>query len=106
MVLLHEGRVLAADRPAELQAHFSGRLLDVSADTPRPPVDILAAVPGVSDVQVFGDRAHVRVSGASDEKVVGLIRAALERHGHQAISIRPIAASLEDVFIELIAGQR
>jgi ABC-2 type transport system ATP-binding protein len=106
VVLLHEGRVLAADRPAALQEHFSGRLLDVSADTPRPPVGILAAVPGVADVQVFGDRAHVRVSGASDETVVGLIRAALERHGHQAISIRPIAASLEDVFIELIAGTR
>jgi ABC-2 type transport system ATP-binding protein len=105
IVLLHEGRVLADERPGHLQAGFAGALLEVMSDSPRPPVEILGAVPGVADVQAFGDRAHVRLSVEPDERLTRSIEAALARHGQRAISIRPVAASLEDVFIELIAQQ-
>src|SRR4051795_4395063 len=63
VALLHEGRRLALDEPARLQHALRGQLLEVSVNAPRPPIDVLARIPGVADVQPFGDRAHVRLAG-------------------------------------------
>ena len=57
-------------------------------------------------MQPFGDRAHVRVTSGRAAASVATIQAALERQGLGGVSVRPIAASLEDVFIDLIAGTR
>jgi ABC-2 type transport system ATP-binding protein len=103
IVLLHEGRVLAIDRPSNLQAALTGRLLEVVTDTPRPPLEALAAVPGVVDVQAFGDRAHVRVDEISQDEGIARVTTQLEGRGITVLSARPMAASLEDVFLELIA---
>ena len=61
VALLHEGRIMALDDPASLQAALPGSLIEVEAAGTRPPVDALAAIPEVEDVQLFGDRAHVRL---------------------------------------------
>jgi drug efflux transport system ATP-binding protein len=103
VTLLHNGRVLAIERPAALQAALRGRLIEVIVDAPRPPIDVLAAVPGVDDVQVFGDRAHVRLAGVEQDAAIARVTQALDRAGVQLRSARPVAASLEDVFIDLIA---
>ena len=86
-----------------LQASLQGQLLEVVTQTARPPLDILAHIAGVADVQPFGDRAHVRVAGLSQDEAVPSITDALRQHGIPLVSIRPVAASLEDVFIELVA---
>jgi ABC-2 type transport system ATP-binding protein len=106
VALLHEGHLLALDEPSRLQAALAGQLLEVTTDAARPPVDAIAAVPGVEAVQPFGDRAHVRMAPGARDTVMPAIAAALDRAGLGDVSIRPIAASLEDVFIDLITGQR
>jgi ABC-2 type transport system ATP-binding protein len=106
VALLHDGRLLAVDRPEHLQSALAGQLLEVSVNAARPPIEILSSLPGVGDVQPFGDRAHVRVTGGQAAASVATIQAALERQGLSGVSVRPIAASLEDVFIDLIAGTR
>ena len=102
VALLHDGRLLAVDRPEHLQSQLSGQLLEVSVDAPRPPVDALRRVAGIVDVQSFGDRAHVRVDAVQSAAVTAAMTRELETLGFKGISIRPIAASLEDVFIDLI----
>jgi ABC-2 type transport system ATP-binding protein len=102
VALLHDGRLLAIDRPEQLQLQLSGQLLEVSIDAPRPPVDVLGRIPGVVDVQSFGDRAHVRVAAGQAAADAAAIARELEARGFTGISVRPIAASLEDVFIDLI----
>jgi ABC-2 type transport system ATP-binding protein len=104
VALLHEGRLLALDTPSRLQQALAGELLEVIADAPRPPVEVLARAPGVTDVQSFGDRAHVRVRRGELEPARAAIQAALATAAVPLVSIRPIAASLEDVFIDLITG--
>ena len=106
VALLHEGHLLALDEPSRLQAVMAGQLLEVVTDTSRPPVDIIARVPGVENVQPFGDRAHVRIAAGAQATVTRDLEAALRAGGVGPVSIRPIAASLEDVFIELITGHR
>jgi len=102
VALLHEGRLLAVDSPARLQSALAGQLIEVIAGTSRPPLDVLASIDGVADVQPFGDRAHVRLSGITPGRAIRDIEAAFARRGLTPASIRPITASLEDVFIELI----
>jgi ABC-2 type transport system ATP-binding protein len=102
IVLLHEGGVLAVDRPEQLQGALNERILEVVTDTARPPTEVLAAVAGVADVQPFGERAHLRLAGIGPGDAEREVRAALAGAGIAVVSIRPVAASLEDVFIELV----
>jgi drug efflux transport system ATP-binding protein len=105
VALLHDGHLLAVDRPQHLQAHLDGQLLEVSLRDGRPPLDVLRSVPGVADVQSFGDRAHVRVPDSRTAPGAHAIAQALERAGASGVSVRPISASLEDVFIDLITAR-
>jgi hypothetical protein len=57
------------------------------------------------DVQAFGDRAHVRLAGGTQAAGIARVTAELERQGIRVLSARALAASLEDVFIELISRQ-
>jgi ABC-2 type transport system ATP-binding protein len=104
VALLHEGRLLAIDEPSALQARLGGQMLEVIADAARPPVDVLARAAGVIDVQSFGDRTHVRVPAGEASRAVAAIEAVLHGAGIRPISVRPVAASLEVVFIDLITG--
>ena len=105
ITLLHEGRVLAIERPSALQATLAGQLIEVIAGTARPPAEVLARVPGVEDVQTFGDRAHVRLAGLTQAEGINRVTAALGEQGIDVVSARPLAASLEDVFIDLVRGR-
>jgi ABC-2 type transport system ATP-binding protein len=98
VALLHEGRLLALDTPAALRATLSGALLEVIADDHRRTAEVLRRIPGVSSVEMFGERAHVRLV-ESDGKAAERIVSALAAAGLAAESVRPIATSLEDVFI-------
>jgi drug efflux transport system ATP-binding protein len=103
VALLHDGRLLAIDSPATLQGSI-GQVLEVSVESGRPPLDLLAAAPGVLDVQTFGDRAHVRLRGVSLADGTRGIQAAFAARGMAQPQVRAVAASLEDVFIELIGA--
>jgi ABC-2 type transport system ATP-binding protein len=104
VLLLHEGRVLAVDEPAALQSALSGQLYEVIAANRRPPLEALLRVPGVTDAQGFGDRVHVTVGDIPPGEVDRRLRAELQRQGIELESVRPITATLEDVFIRMLSG--
>lgn len=101
VALVHQGHLLALDRPETLQQGFGGELWEVLAEPRDAAYDALADVAGVADRQTFGDRIHVRTAGdgAAFEAVM---RRALERAGARVTSARRIVPSLEDVFIDRI----
>jgi drug efflux transport system ATP-binding protein len=105
VALLHEGRLLALDEPSRLQSVLAGQLLEVVVDAARQPLDLLRRVPGAIDVQIFGDRSHVRIAPGSGAAVTRAIEDALRAADVTLVSVRPIVASLEDVFIDLITGK-
>ena len=104
VALLHDGRLLALDEPGALRAAPRGTLIELTADSPRPPVEVLSEVAGVRDVQAFGDRAHVRMDDVPPERAIEALRAALLQAGLRVVSVRRISPSLEDVFIDLITA--
>jgi ABC-2 type transport system ATP-binding protein len=98
VALLHEGRLLALDTPQALRARLPGALFEVIARDHRRALEVLASMPGVSGVQPFGERAHVRLDRA-DDLSADAIAGWLAARGLGVDSVRPIATTLEDVFI-------
>ncbi|PYR02943.1 MAG: ABC transporter ATP-binding protein [Acidobacteria bacterium] len=98
VALLHQGGLLAMDTPAALTGSLPGTLYEVMMTEHRRAVAILRELPGVHDVQMFGERAHVRLDREDAVAVEALTRR-LTDAGVQVTGVRPIATSLEDVFI-------
>ena len=98
VALLHQGRLLALDRPDALRATLPGALFEVIVSNHRRAPEVLSGIDGVSDVQMFGERAHVRMDRAGDDATRRLT-STLAAAGLEVGSVRPIATSLEDVFI-------
>jgi ABC-2 type transport system ATP-binding protein len=103
VVLLDQGRTLALDTPAALQASLPGRMISIVTDRPRVARDTLRAAAWVRSAHLFGDALHVRVDDGSDD---ARIRAELERSGVEWSSLEPVRPSLEDVFMDRLGGAR
>jgi len=99
VVLMHEGRVLADDRPARVRERMEGALVDVKASPRSATVAALEARPEVVDVTVFGAGLHVRVESASDP--VEIVREALVSARVEIESVEAIRPGLEDAFLYL-----
>jgi len=100
VALLHEGRVQAVDTPRALAAGFRGVLLDVHVAAPRAARPAIEAIPGVVRAHLFGDRLHVTIAAGDALEQLGR---RLGEAGVRAESIRPIAPTLEDVFLARVA---
>jgi ABC-2 type transport system ATP-binding protein len=106
VALLHEGRVLAIDEPANLRGLMPGRMLEMVTGSARASLDMLRHQPGVEDAQVFGERVHVRLRDTGEEAVERFI-AALRGTPLEGAAVRTVPPSLEDVFIaQLTEGRK
>jgi ABC-2 type transport system ATP-binding protein len=99
IALLAGGRLLAQDEPARLQASMAGVILEVVATPARRALAVVRAHVGGDKAQLFGDRLHVRVAATSDAAAIAEL---LTRDGMPPASIRAVAPTLEDVFIERV----
>jgi drug efflux transport system ATP-binding protein len=97
VALLHNGRLLALDTPAALRATLPGQIFEVIAADHRQAARVLTGLPGVASVQMFGERAHVRMKPDAEggSRLLEHLRAA----GVEPTAVRPVQASLEDIFV-------
>lgn len=102
VALLHEGRVLAADEPGGLRGLITGRMVEVIAAGVPGAAPIVRRLPGVVDAHVFGERLHVTLAGTGDSDVDAFTHA-LRSTALADASVRPVQATLEDVFISKLA---
>jgi ABC-2 type transport system ATP-binding protein len=102
LVLLHRGRVLALDTAEALQQALPAAILAVPVDRVRAARVVAEAVPGVRRAAVFGDRLHLTVD--AEAGTGARVVAALVAAGHTVGEAKRIVPTLEDVFIERIAG--
>ncbi len=102
VALLHQGRVVALDTPDALQHGVGGAMLALRVDRVRDARDVALRHPRVRRAAVFGDRLHVTVTSAETD--ADPVAASLRAAGFHVVDVRPIVPSMEDVFIEHIAG--
>jgi ABC-2 type transport system ATP-binding protein len=108
VALVDHGRVLTVDAPDALRASEEGVMVEVVAEPRREAADALRRAPGVAEVEVFGERLHVRLPGTSRERAHAAaadLAARLAEAGLRVHSARPATPSLEDVFIGRIRAR-
>ena len=99
VALMLGGTMVALAPPRELrESGLSGTLLEVECEAPVDALELLAHVPGVREVTLYGALLHVLVDELSPEDLARTLR----DHGQRVISLRPIRPSLEDVFVSRI----
>jgi ABC-2 type transport system ATP-binding protein len=105
VALIDHGRLLTVDAPGALRETEAGVMVEVVAEPRREAASALRAAPGVSDVEVFGERLHVTLSGATSHAAgaeAERLAARLAEAGVRVRSARPTTPTLEDVFIARI----
>ena len=97
---MHSGRLLVEGTPRGLTASMNGRVLELAAH-PKDKAKFVAQNDlDVEDVLTFGDRFHLRVKNTA-----GPLERLPQRLAVADVKVdrlRPIAPSLEDVFIALL----
>ncbi len=105
VALLHEGQLVALDTPANLRTSLPGVVIEVIAPDRDRAMRVLERLPGVADVQLFGERAHVRLEAGAELSDPDRMTAALQRADVKVEGVRRVPASLEDVFIARVAKE-
>jgi ABC-2 type transport system ATP-binding protein len=104
VAFLSHGKLLASGAPDELRAQFRGVIFEVLVDDRFHARDLLAALPYVQDVNVFGEGLHVAVAAGAAAGAESSLRALFEARQKTVRSIRRIDPSMEDVFFQLTKG--
>jgi ABC-2 type transport system ATP-binding protein len=106
--LMQDGRFLVTDRPAEIGRGYPRPLLAVQGPNILSLLGALRAFPHAAAVWPFGEALHY--TDARRDVEPGLIARELAAHveaaGLSAVSMAPIAASIEDAFMWYMAQER
>ena len=103
---LNQGRLLIEGTPRQIADRLQGRILELTGQ-PRAIMRTIAnADVDVEDVQVFGNRLHLRTREGREAAVLARLPAALGAASVTVQRLSPIDPTLEDVFIELLETGR
>ncbi|WP_236014877.1 ABC transporter ATP-binding protein [Geomonas anaerohicana] len=102
VALLHEGRMLFCDTPANLKASLPGAVLSIVCVDPRPVRDLLAGVEGISSAMIVGDGLHLVVR--EPQRMIPELRSRIAAAGLACDAIEQVAPSIEDLFVEAVQG--
>jgi ABC-2 type transport system ATP-binding protein len=99
---MRSGKILLEGRPDQLCAALNGRIIEVYGEPLALLRGLAANQPHVEDVQMFGDRLHLRVSPGAARVVARNLQKVIPAGGGRLVSLRAITPQLEDVFINLL----
>ena len=99
IAFISDGKILKIGQPSALRQQLSGQILEVACQPLMKASRLFLTLEGVRGVTVYGTTLNLNVT---DEKAVEeRVIAAASKEGITISSIKPIAASLEDVFSDL-----
>lgn len=99
VALLQKGEILAIDTPEGIMTSFQRPLFAARSDDMHDLIRDLRGIEPGADCYAFGEYAHLALQSDMPESA---IRQFLEKHGHTSIEVHPVAATVEDCFIELM----
>jgi len=100
VIFMNKGRALLEGTPRELIRILEGKVLELAAEPQMQAREIAESDPDVEDVHAFGDRLHLRVRESAGP--ITRLPGALAAAGITLIHLKPVGATLEDVFIMLL----
>jgi len=100
VALMFEGSIIACDEPERIKALVEGQLLELRPDRLREASRIIQGLPGVLEVQTYGDLLHVFVDDAQQR--ASAIQSSLAQAGIVVEGLRQTRPRMEEAFISLI----
>ncbi|MDH7487750.1 MAG: ABC transporter ATP-binding protein [Anaerolineae bacterium] len=98
--LMYEGRLMVCERPEQIKALVPGQLLALRTPQLAQARAAVTPLPGVLEVQTYGDLLHIFVDDAATRR--SAIEARLAEAGLPVISLQRARPRLEEAFISLI----
>jgi ABC-2 type transport system ATP-binding protein len=109
--LMYQGRLIVCDTPKRVKELVEGELIEVRPLAEETGIGLirraeaaLAVLPGVLEVQTYGDLLHIFVDDAA--RRLPQVEAALAAQHIHAQGLRQTQARMEEAFISLIRRQR
>ncbi|PSR08435.1 MAG: ATPase [Bacteroidetes bacterium] len=99
IALMQEGRIMQIDTPENMVTSYRKSLLAVRTNHFYALIQDLRNNPTVERVEPFGEYLHLTSQAEMDPQ---LIHDYLLARGHTAIEVKPVTASIEDVFLDLL----
>ena len=100
LALLHGGKMMYCDTPANLKSRMPGAMLEVTSPEPGKVREVVLPLTGVQGVLLVGSGAHVHVDDA--QRRTPQLAQALSAAGVQATRIAEVAPTIEDLFVALL----
>lgn len=100
VALIQKGRIMTSDEPAEVIRKNSLELYSVQAKDKYRLLKDLRSYPDAASVFPFGQDIHY--SSKTEQPDLEKMKTYLNNNGHEEVSIQPITAGIEDVFMHLM----
>jgi len=97
--LMQQGRIMAIDTPAGITAGFSRPLFAVRSDDMYRLLQDLRTFDSAMDCHAFGEYAHLSLR---EQRTPAEIHDFLIAKNHRNVEVKPVAATVEDCFIDLM----
>jgi ABC-2 type transport system ATP-binding protein len=98
--LMYAGQLVVCDSPQKIRAGLRGELVQLRPDDWQAARSIAGELPGVLEVQTYGELLHLLVDSA--EERLPQIEAALRERGLEYSGLRQAPVRMEEAFISLI----
>jgi ABC-2 type transport system ATP-binding protein len=98
--LMYAGRLVECDTPQNIRQRLEGDVVEVQLDDWQVARDVLDGLPGVHEVQTYGETLHLLVD--SGKQRLPEVEKALKKAGVGCRGIRIAPARMEEAFISLI----
>ncbi len=98
IAFLDRGRIVSEGTREEVIASFTRPLLEIRTSNRLEVRALLAKVPEVDDLSLFGTRLHARGAAGTGEALIDHVRSAL-RDVVAPDDVQALVPSLEDVFV-------
>lgn len=99
IAFISHGKILRIGPPTELKNQITGNLLEIECRPLMKASRVFQQLPGVVGITVYGTTLHLNASNL--EKVKEQVIKTAQNEHIELISVKPISASLEDVFATL-----
>jgi ABC-2 type transport system ATP-binding protein len=100
VALMFEGNIIVCDTPSHIKRLVEGELLELRPDRLREASRVIEGLPGVLEVQTYGDLLHVFVDDAG--RRASTVRETLAGVGITVQGLRQTRPRMEEAFISLI----
>jgi ABC-2 type transport system ATP-binding protein len=103
VALLHQGKLLFCDTPMNLKTRMRKKVVSISCEDPRSVRRQLEGTAGISSLVLCGDGLHAVLE--EDAGSIDMIASRLSSAHLDFASVREVAPTIEDLFVDAVGKQ-